>query len=89
MDKILSHLHPIPNAISHLSAMYHAIIAPASFRHSKRTYHVKRLCTSLIRRIFDWMIGFIYTLYIHTVRDYTQYSANAILHTFSLPLHTH
>jgi hypothetical protein len=34
----------------------------------------------------DWIYC---TLYIYTVRDYRQYSATAILHTFSSPLHTH
>jgi hypothetical protein len=32
-------------------------------------------------RGFDWLMGFINALYIHTVRDYRQYSAIAILHT--------
>jgi hypothetical protein len=34
--------------------------------------------------VVDWMILFIDSLYIHTVRTYRQYSAIAILHTLHL-----
>jgi hypothetical protein len=40
------------------------------------------------RQVLNWMIGFIDTLSMHTIRDYRQYSAIADLHTISL-LHTH
>jgi hypothetical protein len=33
------------------------------------------------RRVLNWMIGFIDTVYIHTIRDYRKYRAIADLHT--------
>jgi hypothetical protein len=42
----------------------------------------------LIWRVLDWMIWFI-APYTFTIRNYRQYSAIAILHTLSSPLHTH
>jgi hypothetical protein len=45
-------------------------------------YIMSLLGVWLIRRSLDWMIGFIYTIYIYTFRDYRQYNAIAILHTF-------
>jgi hypothetical protein len=45
-------------------------------------------CHVYIRRVLDWMIGFIDALCIHTVRDYRQYSAIAILHTFPFTVPT-
>jgi hypothetical protein len=42
-------------------------------------------CTvHLYEGVLDWKTEFINTLYIHTARDYRQYSATAILHTFQL-----
>jgi hypothetical protein len=36
----------------------------------------------LIGRVLDWMIGFVDPSHIHTLRDYRQYTAIVILHTF-------
>jgi hypothetical protein len=44
---------------------------------------VSRLLVT-IDGVLDWMIGFIYTLYIHTTRDYRQY--RAILHNLQFTI---
>jgi hypothetical protein len=58
---------------------------PETSAHFCSLYSIRLLsrvgvCARLIRRVLDWMTGFINSLYIHTARDYRQYSANAILH---------
>jgi hypothetical protein len=47
---------------------------------------LSRVWLWLIRRGLDWMAEFINTLYIHTVRDYRQYSTVALLHTFQFTI---